>query len=796
MPFTITGRVYKAKGGNAFGYSRKVRVEADTSQLLRHTIMLPIVLAHLNGSNGSTAGGQQHQPTASHPGQSASTGGAVASSIWSMWNNYPPFDGTRTGEKLTSLQHGLSARRSTGGSKSGGGGGGCFASSALPKNARSTAICSRAANFAKASRRQRRWDVSVVADSGELRFGTTDDEVAEREWIAHARLADDVQSNNAVVEICRQQTGEDRKSCELRLRVLRDLVVGEELMLWFSEELLVLLGIPFLTPANIRGELVCTSAIHIAQKIIIISQNKWNLYIIFYTLCSLLGKNTYTCNLCSRTFEYPNPLKIHMATDCDRLTRDDLWQRIDSHLAAENLSASVSAAAAVTASSSSTTTSPTTQHHHNHPHLGPFTHTNMHYLQTWLASGTFHHLMSMPAANQYPIHNPYHLLNCTPYNPPVPTSTASSPPNQHIVHNHSVQHPQVSAYQPPTFSRLSSAFQPLAATATASNKRRSRHASPATSSTSPMSTVGCGSVPLSYSVPTAMNTHSSPPLPLNISSPTATIQLPGHRYPPHQLYEPAALENTAGAAAAAESAAAAAAAHLETIVSNLGAHSAKQHQQQQQQQQQNPNHQHGVASGTSSVAGGHLCIYCGKVYSRKYGLKIHIRTHTGFKPLKCPYCSRPFGDPSNLNKHVRLHVQGNTIYRCPVAECDKILVRRRDLQRHMQTQHAMDDDGVGGVDGDGGGDGSGGAEFRHHMHQHQQQFGGAQQSGGNDDSVADGEDDLNVVDDEDRDQIQQRSAKRLRCESSFSSSSSSSSSTMEAESADGSFLVADMSEDD
>ncbi|GFS25165.1 PR domain zinc finger protein 13 [Elysia marginata] len=82
---------------------------------------------------------------------------------------------------------------------------------------------------------------------------------------------------------------------------------------------------------------------------------------------------------------------------------------------------------------------------------------------------------------------------------------------------------------------------------------------------------------------------------------------------------------------------------------------------------------------------GHLCIYCGKVYSRKYGLKIHMRTHNGYKPLKCKICSRPFGDPSNLNKHVRLHAQGETPYRCDY--CGKVLVRRRDLERHIKSRH-------------------------------------------------------------------------------------------------------------
>lgn len=133
---------------------------------------------------------------------------------------------------------------------------------------------------------------------------------------------------------------------------------------------------------------------------------------------------------------------------------------------------------------------------------------------------------------------------------------------------------------------------------------------------------------------------------------------------PHRLHHQSQLDHDSVNSAAA---------HLETIASNMGANSSS------------------TTKPSTSNSGGHLCIYCGKIYSRKYGLKIHIRTHTGFKPLKCKYCFRPFGDPSNLNKHVRLHVQGSTIYKCPEPQCDKILVRRRDLQRHLQTRHAVMD---------------------------------------------------------------------------------------------------------
>lgn len=237
-------------------------------------------------------------------------------------------------------------------------------------------------------------------------------------------------------------------------------------------------------------------------------------------ICFLIspGKNCYTCNVCEKSYESPNPLKIHLATNCNRYTKNELWLRLDQ--------------------------SPSRQQYIYHP---PYMSPEWALLQQRLQ-----------------IHN-------TP-----PPALASEPA--------------------PIKPRLS-AFQPV------------------------------------------QNTHPRYPLP--------SLPSRGHDDAP-------------------EKAAVHAAAHLETIVSNMG--TSKQ---------------------------GHLCIYCGKLYSRKYGLKIHIRTHTGFKPLKCKYCFRPFGDPSNLNKHVRLHVQSNTLYKCNI--CEKILVRRRDLQRHMQTRHhqmSVDDDTV------------------------------------------------------------------------------------------------------
>ena len=66
---------------------------------------------------------------------------------------------------------------------------------------------------------------------------------------------------------------------------------------------------------------------------------------------------------------------------------------------------------------------------------------------------------------------------------------------------------------------------------------------------------------------------------------------------------------------------------------------------------------------------------------------LFYRTHTGYKPLTYHSCNRAFGDPSNLNKHVRLHAGTNreTPYRCNL--CNKVFVRRRDMGRHIKSRH-------------------------------------------------------------------------------------------------------------
>lgn len=51
----------------------------------------------------------------------------------------------------------------------------------------------------------------------------------------------------------------------------------------------------------------------------------------------------------------------------------------------------------------------------------------------------------------------------------------------------------------------------------------------------------------------------------------------------------------------------------------------------------------------------HKCATCDKEFTRREGLRVHMRWHTGERPYKCEVCGKGFVTQSKLTKHMRVH---------------------------------------------------------------------------------------------------------------------------------------------
>lgn len=63
-------------------------------------------------------------------------------------------------------------------------------------------------------------------------------------WIKNIRIADDIPAANVILHFV-----EDK----IELKAIKSINGSEELMMWFSEEIISFMNIPFLVPGNIQG---------------------------------------------------------------------------------------------------------------------------------------------------------------------------------------------------------------------------------------------------------------------------------------------------------------------------------------------------------------------------------------------------------------------------------------------------------------------------------------------------------------------------------------------------------------
>ncbi|PBK59250.1 hypothetical protein ARMSODRAFT_899515, partial [Armillaria solidipes] len=57
----------------------------------------------------------------------------------------------------------------------------------------------------------------------------------------------------------------------------------------------------------------------------------------------------------------------------------------------------------------------------------------------------------------------------------------------------------------------------------------------------------------------------------------------------------------------------------------------------------------------------HVCTICNKRFNRPSSLRIHVNTHTGATPFRCPFpgCGRGFNVNSNMRRHYRNHTNSS-----------------------------------------------------------------------------------------------------------------------------------------
>eukprot|EP00347_Sterkiella_histriomuscorum_P014231 403361671 len=80
------------------------------------------------------------------------------------------------------------------------------------------------------------------------------------------------------------------------------------------------------------------------------------------------------------------------------------------------------------------------------------------------------------------------------------------------------------------------------------------------------------------------------------------------------------------------------------------------------------------------------CQICGRKFSERSNLTVHMRIHYNMKPFQCLHCKKSFCSKGNFNDHMRRHY-GIRLFQCQF--CTQKYFRKHQLDEHLNAKHNL-----------------------------------------------------------------------------------------------------------